>query len=575
MPHQQLIQKSGYKAYQYWFLSIFLLFFSVFSQSLLAADEPLEPEKAFRYSARQLSPRQLEVRYRIAPGYYLYKPRFVFKADPDSVRLTPTLPAGKIKQDEFFGQVETYRDEVVITVDVDAPAEISSVTLKVTAQGCADMGLCYPPQSQTQTFSLNDSGVGSGLSLERRTSGLGLSSANSETGLTVSTNSAQATLPVAAPTDESLDESAQVANLLKGRSQGFALLSFFGFGLLLAFTPCMFPLMPILSGIILGQGQHLSRQRAGLLSLTYVLGMASTYAAVGVAAGLTGTLLSSALQSPPVLVVFALIFVGLAGAMFGWYELQMPAVLQSRLSSLANHQQGGAYWGVALMGAISALIAGPCVAAPLAGALLYIAGTGDAWFGGLALFVMALGMGAPLVVLGMFTQRLMPRPGAWMNRIKSVFGMLLLGMALWVASPLYGRWLPVPIAEALGIRTPDSAFKRIADVDDLAVELAEAQRLGKPVMLDFYADWCVSCKEMERDTFPHPAVKAAMQGFVLLKADVTANSDADAALLKRFGLFGPPGTIFFDRQGQEINNLRVVGFMPADKFVKILQKASQ
>jgi thiol:disulfide interchange protein DsbD len=408
------------------------------------------------------------------------------------------------------------------------------------------------------------------------------------------------------------------------------LASFFGFGLLMAFTPCTFPMIPILSGIIVGHGHHISRGRAFALSLAYVLGMAVTYAAAGVAAGLSGTLLAAALQNAWVLSAFALMFVVLALSMFGFYELQLPTALQSRLSDTASHQSGGRFGGVISMGALSALIVGPCMAAPLAGALLYIAKTGNATLGGLALFAMALGMGVPLIVAGVAARHLLPRSGPWMDGVKKVFGVIMLAVALWMVTPVLPEmaamlgWaalllfsgiylhaldpLPVtasgwqrfrkgcgvvallwgaalligalagsrdPLQPLAGLRLQAAAtdagprFERVVSLAELERRLAEASR---PVLLDFYADWCVSCKEMERYTFSDPAVRARLERFVLLKADVTANSAQDKALLARFGLFGPPGIVFF-HGGKELADLRVVGFMAAEAFAGTLDRA--
>ena len=577
-----------------------------------AADEPLPAEEAFRASARLIDNQQVEIRFQVADGYYLYRHRFKFAADGISFG-EPALPPGKPKKDDAFGEVEIYRGELVLTLPITAGQP--PFTLQLTSQGCADIGICYPPQQHA----LQVSAGGGGL-LDRA---LGRSAAPA----------AQSTAPAAAaPSGDEHDESGRIARLLAGGSTLATLASFFGFGLLLAFTPCVFPMIPILSGIIVGHGHAISKGRALGLSLLYVLGMAVTYAAAGVAAGLSGTLLAAALQNPWVLGGFALVFVALALSMFGFYELQLPTALQSRLSDSANHQQGGSPAGVVAMGALSALIVGPCVAAPLAGALLYIARSGDAVLGGAALFAMALGMGAPLVIVGVLARSALPKPGPWMEGVRRAFGVMLLAVAVWLVSPvlpsivpmlawagllifsaiylhaldplpshaagwqrfwkgvgvlalLAGAALfvgalagsrdplqPLAILRAQAAQAPEAGtkFQRVGSVEALDQALKTATR---PVMLDFYADWCISCKEMERFTFADPAVARRLAGFQLLQADVTANSDADKALLKRFGLFGPPGIIFFDSAGQERQGLRVVGFQPAEAFGRVLDAA--
>nr|HNH64098.1 protein-disulfide reductase DsbD [Thauera aminoaromatica] len=427
------------------------------------------------------------------------------------------------------------------------------------------------------------------------------------------------------------DESGDIARLLSGASVPIILLSFFGFGLLLAFTPCTFPMIPILSGIIVGQGNKVSHTRAFVLSLAYVLGMAVTYALAGVAAGMTGTMLSAALQNVWVLSAFALMFVLLSLSMFGFYELQLPSTLQSKLADTASHGKGGHLGGVTLMGVLSALIVGPCVAAPLAGALLYIAQTGDAVLGGWALFAMGLGMGAPLLAVGVASRSLLPKVGPWMEGVKKAFGVMLLAVALWMITPVIPPlatmlgWAalllfsaiflhaidPLPpqakswqrfwkgagvvlllagaailVGALAGSRDPLQPlsvlraqaaapvdvpqFEKVDSIAELDARLATTDR---PVLLDFYADWCVSCKEMERFTFSDAAVAARMGHMLLLKADVTANTDEHKALLKRFGLFGPPGILFFDGQGKERAGLRVVGFMKAEPFATVLDRA--
>lgn len=574
-----------------------LFLFFLFLSSLLQAQEFLDPAVAFKPAVRAIDSQTLEVSYEIAKGYYLYRDKFRFAVDGESPALAAAqFPKGKEKNDENFGKVEVYYQSVVIRLPVErnAPGPLA-FKLKVTAQGCADAGVCYPPHSQVLAVDLPGADV----------------------------------VPLSRAKDFSADESGRIAHTLQNAGFWTNLLFFFLAGLGLSLTPCVFPMIPILSGIIAGQGQRSSHARGFALSLAYVLGMALTYAAAGIAAGLSGTLLSAALQNPWVLGAFALIFVILAFSMFGFYELQLPTSLQSKLSDEAGHLQGGRGIGVFLMGALSALIVGPCVAAPLAGALLYIGQTGDAAFGGIALFVMALGMGVPLLIVGTAGGSLLPKTGPWMEGVKKAFGVLLLATAVWLIGPVIpvfvqmllwallfiipaiylhaldplpphakgwqrfwkgvgivllltgaalligalagGRDPLQPLAglrgQALAAERGQPAFEPVASLAALDRRLAAADR---PVMLDFYADWCVSCKEMERFVFSDAAVQQKLAGYILLKADVTANTSEDKALLARFGLFGPPGIIFFDKSGQEIPGKRVVGFQEASLFLKTL-----
>ena len=579
-----------------------LLILCWLAASAFAAEEPLPPEKAFRFSARALDSATLLVRFDIEPGYYMYRDKFRFEAPPAQLGAV-TLPPGKLKEDEFFGKVETYRDRVEIRLpfSVVGPAP-ATLTVKATSQGCADLGLCYPPQDQVAQVALASLGTNSGADA----SGPGI--------------------PVS--------EDARIAQLLGDAGFWVIVASFFGFGLALAFTPCVLPMIPILSGIVVGKGKDMTRKRALALTLIYVLGMAITYAIAGVAAGLSGAMLATALQNPWVLGAFAAIFVVLALSMFGLFELQLPGAVQSWVAERSNRMGGGQLTGVFLMGALSALIVGPCVAPPLAGALLFIAERGEVALGGSALFAMALGMGVPLVGVGASAGVLLPKAGPWMESVKQFFGVILLALAIWIVSPVipavvhmlawaillivsaiylhaldplppaatgYKRlWKGIGVIALLagasillgalsggrdilqplaGLRITTSGastgpgvsgagaalpFERVATVEQLDDRLKAAA--GKPVMLDFYADWCVSCKEMERFTFSDDGVRQRLGDFVLLKADVTANSDADKALLKRFSLFGPPGIIFFDREGRELNGLRVIGFQSAARF---------
>jgi len=576
------------------FLAFILLWMA---SSLAGAAELLHPAEAFKPSVRALDGQTIEVRFEIAKGYYLYRDKFRFSVDPESVKLgTPALPRGKEKMDDTFGRVEVFYREALVRLPVERNSSgVLPLTLQVTSQGCADAGVCYPPQKQQVSVQLPD----------------------------------PASVPPSAPAEN--DESGRIARLLANATLWWVAASFFGFGVLLSLTPCTFPMVPILSGIIVGSGRNgraVPHARAFTLSLAYVLGMAVTYAGAGVVAALSGTMVSSALQNAWVLGGFALIFVVLALSMFGLFELQLPSFLQSKITEEASHLHGGSLPGVALMGALSSLIVGPCVAAPLAGALLYIAGTGDVLLGGLALFCMGVGMGLPLLAIGLSAGTLLPKAGPWMVAINKVFGVFLLASAVWIVSPLLPvavqmlAWALLLIVPAVFMRAIDPLpqhargwqrfgkavgvvmlllgaamlvgalsgardpfqplsglsqsgsgefrrlpFERIRSLGELETRIAGANR---PVMLDFYADWCVSCKEMERFTFSDARVQEKLSGWLLLQADVTANSPEDKELLARFRLFGPPGIIFFDPAGKELAGVRVVGFQKAEEFLTSL-----
>lgn len=594
-----------------WILALLLLL-----SCAARASEPelLEPEKAFRFSARLLDANQVEVRYEIAPGYYMYRNKFHFSAEPAEVSLDASkLPPGKIKKDEFFGEVQIYRGDLRFVLPVTSAGEsVPRFTLKAVSQGCADLGVCYPPLEQ-----------------KAEVTRVALSSAPVETGISPFLRPAPDTqAPAAVPRGNLQSEDTLIAELFKG---GFwaLVMSFFGFGLLLALTPCVFPMIPILSSILVPHGEHLTHTRGFALSLVYVFGMAITYALAGVAAGLLGTLLSSTLQNPWVLSGFATVFVLLALSMFGFYDLQLPSALQSRLAVTTNKLHGGHFASVFVMGVLSALIVGPCVAAPLAGALLYIGQSGNVVLGGSALFAMALGMGMPLLVVGASAGALLPKAGPWMETVKRFFGVVLLGIAIYVVSPLLpavvymlalaalliifaiylhaldplphgapgyrklfkavgvisllagaalligvfsgSRDVLQPLAGLRGAAAPaarPSLFQRVSNLSQLEAAIRTAA--GKPVLLDFYADWCVTCKEMEAFTFTDVAVRKRLDEMLKLQVDVTENRDEHKALLKRFGLFGPPGIVFFDRPGNEIKGLRVVGFQPAEQFASTL-----
>jgi thiol:disulfide interchange protein DsbD len=604
------------------------------------AQDFLDPAQAFKFSARMDGERTAVVTYDIALGYYMYRERFKFTATGAKLG-EPQIPPGKVKYDQTFEKnVETYHGSVTIRIPVESGG---AFTLNATSQGCADAGLCYPPQEHSARLT-----AGGGASVPSLPIGANvqpqssspLSSAALGEGPAAASNgpngraapAAAASTPGSAASGpeagdagttnaaDAPSEMAGIAAILQGGRLLAIVPAFAVFGLILSFTPCVLPMVPILSSIIVGEGGQSGRLRGFTLSLTYSLGMALVYTALGVAAGLAGMGLAAELQNPWVLGVFALLIVAMSMSMFGFYQLQVPAALQTRLAGASGRQAAGKLPGVFAMGAISALIVGPCVAAPLAGILIYIGQTRNVVIGGVALFSMAMGMSVPLLLVGVSAGSLLPRAGAWMEAVKRFFGVLMLGMALWLVSPVLppllemllwaalllgygvyllsrrGHWAAMAFGVAFGIlgalqlvgaatggRDPLAplahltgapkhalAFKRVKTVADLDAALA-ANR-GKTAMLDFYADWCVSCKEMEKLTFVDPAVQAKLANTLLLQVDVTANDAADKAMLKRFGLFGPPGIIFFDRKGAEISDSRVIGYQNPGKFQASLAK---
>ncbi len=563
-------------------------------------DEPfLTPDKAFIFSAEVKDPHTISARWDVADGYYLYREKFSFtlKESTDVTLGTAQYPPGKTKVDESFGEMEVYYHGVTLTLPVTRTSTAATpLTLIAKFQGCADAGFCYPPMKQ-------------------------------EIMLTLPAIETLAPQPATTenPSQPFTSEQDQFSQYLSSGNLLVILAAFFGVGLALTFTPCVFPMIPILSNIIVGQGREITTRKAFILSLTYVLAMASTYTIIGVIAALSGANLQAAFQNPWILSLFSLLFVALAFSMFGFYELQLPQRLQSRLAELSNRQQGGTLIGVAIMGFLSALIVGPCVTAPLIGALIYISQSGDALLGGSALFALSMGMGTPLLIIGTSAGKLLPRAGSWMEGVKKVFGVMMLGVAIWllerilpaagslllwatlfIVSAIYmgalerlsstasgwqklskgigvviliygtialfgsisgGRDILHPMAPVLLGKTSaenELHFTQIKGLKGLNQALKEAN--GKTVMLDFYADWCISCIEMERETFSALGVQQQLKDVILLQSDVTANDAEDQALMQQFGLFGPPSILFFDANGEELKRYRLVGFMNATDF---------
>ena len=633
---------------------------------------PLPPEQAFGFEAIAGDGNTLLLRFTPARGYYLYRDKTTLALDPRAATNgigpgQPRWPRGTVHRDEYFGSTTVYFDQI----DVPLPlrrTRAGAADIAVTArfQGCQTDGICYPPMTRTVQVALPAGRVDSDAAVDPQTpatAGAGITTNPAKPGdvtgavtngqeSTTATDAAFARAaasrnpaleagvsPTAAGSDgapatqsDQAEDSRLVAALL-GPNRWWSLLSFFGFGLLLAFTPCVLPMIPILSGLIAGHGPGLGARRAFALSFVYVLASALVFTVAGVVAGLVGANLQIAFQTPWVVVAFALLFVALALSSFGLYELQLPSVLRSRLGAISNQQRGGSWAGVAVMGALSALIVGPCVAPPLAAAVLYIGQTRDPIFGGAALFLLAMGMGAPLIAFGVAAGKGLPTSGPWMVAVQRAFGVVFLGLAVWMLS----RVLPASVGLALwgalllgaaamlavvaskpaardgaralgwttalllglagmaqvvgalagshdplqplaglrggGAETRELPFRAIKSLADLDREIAAARAAGQPLVLDFYADWCVACKEMEKYTFPEPAVHDALEGFVLLKADVTANDALDQALMQRLGIIGPPATLFYV-DGVERRASRLFGFEKAPKFVERANRAA-
>ena len=570
--------------------------------------EFLPVDEAFKPILIPIDGNTVEVTWQVARGYYLYKDKISVKAISADVQLGMlALPEGELKFDEFFGESEVYFEDVFARLPLArATRDAMGLELEVNYQGCSLDGLCYPPTTRILTVALPEASTITDLAL----------------------------LP---SPDAPVSEQARLAQLINESHIWLVIATFFGAGLLLAFTPCVLPMVPILSGIIAGEGDNVSPMRGFTLALSYVMGMALVYTGAGIAAAAAGMQLAATFNQPWILILFAGLFVVLALGMFGLYDLQIPSSMQSRLAGISGQQKRGTIIGAFIMGALSSLIVTACVAPPLVATLTVIGQSGDMLRGGTALFALSMGMGAPLLIVGASAGKLLPKAGPWMESIKNAFGFMMLGLAVWMLS----RILPGSVTLALwavlifmagvflgglttlaagssaiqklgkgfgflaiiyglllllGALTGGSnplkplasinfgggnmlaeehglVFQRIKTVDDLDRELANAASQGKTAMLDFYADWCVSCKEMEAYTFTDTGVQAALSNTVLLQTDVTANDAEDQALLQRFGVFGPPTIIFFGTDGQQRHGYEVVGYMKSNDFIKHVQKA--
>lgn len=570
----------------------------------IAFADPIAVDQAFQFHARMGANNTVVMHWQIAPGYHLYRDRFCFKLiDPKKGLTTPiVLPPGLPREDNILGKYQVFNG----ALDIDIPVKdinANQVSFLVCYQGCSDNSFCYPPVTKKVTLQkLN-------------------------IGQTVQATDASPVLPDTPPANQQ----DKITRLLAQGSFIWILLSFFGFGILLSLTPCVLPMYPILSGIIIGHGHKVSTRKAFFLSLTYVLGMAVTYAIAGVVAGLLGSSVQTALQNPWVISVFSVIFILLALSLFGFYELQLPSRWQEKLTAVSNHQKSGHYFGVAIMGVLATLIVSPCVTAPLIGALAYIGNSGNSFLGGSALFVMALGMGVPLLIIGTSHGSLLPRAGDWMNTVKSLFGVFMLAVAIWMLariippvlvmflwagllliSAIYlgvmahpnSNWqkfwkglglimviygVLLMIGGAIGNTNPlaplssfaqtqyvsnikPTVFQPIKGLNALETKLAQAKSAGKITMLDFYADWCISCQEMAQKTFNNPQVSDALQNFNVLQADITNNDKVDKTLMQKFKVIAPPTILFFDVNGDEITDARIVGEVDAATFLADLQR---
>ena len=728
---------------------IFFILLTAFTQQTLALGTPdlLPPEQAFKVSAKAISAEQIEVSWVIADGYYLYRNKTSITSESDAIQLgVPDMPTGKTKHDEFFGDTVIYRNQLKISIPIINKTKLPALSIQVNYQGCADIGICYPPQKTSFTLDLpqlsssskadpikqlvngfkglklnlfedkllpaeqafqffatvKDANtihvnwlIADGYYLYREKVQLNLINQDAiqlgqitipqgtpyhdeafgqvqtfhnelsfdiplirseksaqnitllakyqgcadrgvcyppmESKIELNIPEAQQLPPQtkATPPTAKLSEQDQIFQSLQSDSFALTLLSFFGFGLLLAFTPCIFPMIPILSGIIVGQGESVTTKKAFLLSFSYVLASALTYTAFGVLAALFGSNLQSTFQEPWIIAVFSGIFILLSLSMFGFYNLELPKAIQAKLHNSSDKHRDGSYLGAGIMGSLSSLIVGPCVAAPLAGALIYIGQTGDVILGGSALFVMGFAMGSPLLLLGASAGKLLPKAGHWLNSTKAIFGVLMLAVSLWMLDRILPAHVTMLLAAALliipaiylraidplpeslsgwhklwkgfgiimlvygillliglsignsnplqplrGIGSANAdeqhqglTFKQVSSIAELEQILQQASSNQQWVMLDFYADWCISCKEMEAYTFTDERVKQQLSRFILIQADVTKNASDDKALLQRFNLIGPPAILFFGPDKQERTASRVIGYQNSETFL--------
>ena len=548
------------------FLRMVITALSLLMTPVFAATDFLPPEKAFRVEATWLeNSKQVEIEFMPAKGYYLYQESLQFQVGTELGKLyttRPALPKGIEKFDETFQKkLQVYKQPFIVLLDVN-PAPGRPIHIALGLQGCAEAGICYPPM--TLKFLLAGPGVRAAPIPEV----LGGAQAAVNT---------QAELSLTDLWRERDDVNA-ITRFLEGTSTGYLFLAFFVLGLALAFTPCVLPMLPILSSVIFGTqgGKAISKGRASLLALAYVLGMALVYSLAGVLMAALGGSVQRALQSPLALAAFAILLLALSGSLFGLYDLRLPQSWHHHIDRLAGRQKGGSVLGAFILGGISTLVASPCITAPLAGVLAFIAQTGSMSLGAGLLFVMALGMGLPLLFIAIEARILIPSTGIWMVWLQRTLGVLLVATAAWIASPLIQKNEPIGSVKTINgqriHQVGELSFVVIHSPAELDAQLAKAQQEKKWVLLDFYADWCISCKEMEVNTFTNPEVSKELKQLVLLQADVTVNSPENQALLKRFGLFGPPGILIFNPNSEEQKEQRVIGYMPPQRFIERLQK---
>jgi thioredoxin:protein disulfide reductase len=538
----------------------------------------LHPDKAFPVTVSWLENKtQVQVNFLTAKGYYLYQEAFQFRlmqGNGASQVLTAVLPKAEVKFDETFQKnMPIYRHPIDVVLTLPGGAALAEkgqgIQIEVDLQGCADGGICYPPT--TLKFNIAAPGVQVMPMPDETAPGVSNSASDQQ----------------ASVTDRFMglwqqrDDVNAISRFLEETPTTYLFIAFFVLGLALAFTPCVLPMLPILSSIVFGtQGSKpIKKSRAAVLAAAYILGMALMYALAGVLMAALGSGAQQALQNPVVLIAFAILLLALAGSLFGFYGLSLPQSWHSHIDRIAGRQKGGSITGAFILGGVSTLVASPCITAPLAGVLGFIAHTGSMSLGGGLLFVMALGMGLPLFFIAVEARMLIPTTGKWMIGLQRVLGIMLIMLAAWIVSPILLSNTNSSSGNSGGLARSEKQlgelkFKVIGSIEALQPFFEEAKRTGKPLLLDFYADWCISCKEMEIKTFANPAVAKKMQEYILVQADVTRNTAEHQALLKRYGLFGPPGILLFNPAGEEQNNQRVVGFMPPDRFLLRLSAAA-